>query len=369
MDVLAVTRALRDWRRTLSLVGTRYKRIAEERREGTAAPTARGELLKEIQAQNIGPPNPRLADIGAGLAIVLGVGAQVALLGSYRHGNLDLPTAALIFALGAGFAAWGLWHYYSVFAIGAARQARMAEKLAQHPDAPWLLDDAWADRKVVDRSGLSTCLFLWLWSIGWWIFCGFLWGFDLQVIVAAAGRSWLQGLLIVFLAGTGILGIAAAIATTVRWLRYGASTLRIDSLPGYLGDRFRGSVSARIQPQRETHLEAEVACERVTVVWTQTPRGGRSKKLIHTPLWVHRWPLERDRMTRAKNGDVIIPIDVPLPEDQPQFEIDADGAGIRWVLRIGRDLSAANASDAVVISAPGLGGFAAEYLIPVYARR
>jgi len=66
---------------------------------------------------------------------------------------------------------------------------------------------------------------------------------------------------------------------------------------------------------------------------------------------------------------VIIPIDVPLPEDQPQFEIDADGAGIRWVLRIGRDLSAANASDALVISAPGLGGFSAEYLVPVYARR
>jgi len=368
MDVLAVARALRDWRRTLGFVGTRYKRLAEDRRGQDAdASAVSSELLKEVQAQGVGPPNPALVHIGAGLAIVLGIVTQVALITSYRQGKLDLPAAILIFSLGAGLAAAGFWHYYSVFAVGAARRAQLAQKLEQNPGAPWLLDDAWAERKVVDRSGASTCIFLWVWTIGWWVFCGFLWDFNLQTIAAAAGRSWLEGLLIVFLVVAGILGLAAAIATTVRWFRYGASTLHIDSLPGYLGNRFRGSVSACIRD--DAHLEAEVACERVSVVWIPAPKGGRSKKMIRTPLWAHRWPLERDRMTRMKNGDVIIPIDVPLPEDQPPYAIDADGAGIRWMLRIGRDLAAANPSDALVISAPGLGGFSAEYSIPVYARR
>ena len=99
-----------------------------------------------------------------------------------------------------------------------------------------------------------------------------------------------------------------------------------------------------------------------------TPKGGRRKQFIYKPLWKQRWALEPDRMTRTSDGAVVIPIDVALPSDKPGFALDDEGGGIRWVLRIGSHLMADNAG-VEQLHLFGPQPFAAEYLIPVYARR
>ncbi len=318
-----------------------------------------------VQMQSAGPLNPTVVNIGAGLAVLLGIVTQIAVIAAARRGDFDLPTACVTFAVGVGLTVAGLWHYYSVFVIERGRRASAAKIARQHPNAPWLLNDAWAQRKVVDRSGLHTTIFLWIWAIGWWVFCAFLWDFSASGMLAAAQSSWLQAGLLLVLAATGLLGIAAAIAATFRWLCYGVSTLHIDTLPGYLGNRFRGTVSAHVPA--DLPLEAEVTCENVTVIWTRTPKGGRKKEFIYKPLWTQRWPLERDRMTRTKDGGVVIPIDVALPDDKPEFALDEEGGGIRWVLRVGSHFMAENAG-VQQLHLWGPQPFAAEYLIPVYAR-
>jgi hypothetical protein len=206
--------------------------------------------------------------VGSALAVVLGIVAQIGSIAAYRRGDLDLPTSCLTFGLGAGLACAGLWHLYIVFVVEPAHKARKEELLRQHPHEPWLLDTNWAQRKVVDRSSLQASIFLWAWAIGWWVFCGFLWNFDAERMYAAAQNSWLEAGLLLLLVAIGVLGIAAAIGATLKWVRYGQSTLQIDTLPGCLGNRFRGVVVARVPT--EFSLEAEIACERVTVVWTRS---------------------------------------------------------------------------------------------------
>ncbi len=362
MDVMAAIRAVWDWRRTLRVMRGEYGRARDQQADKSAASTSPA----EAQRYNAGPLNPTVMNFGAGLAVLFGLGVQIAVISTVRSGDIDLPTAGMFIGISLALAGAGLWHLHNLFVREPARQAQLAVKQQRSPNQPWLLDDAWAQRKVVDRSGSRTAMFLWVWVVAWWVFCAFLWDFDPSKMAVAFQSSWLKAGLMLVLGVTGLVSTAAAVAAAFRWLAYGASTLSIDTLPGYLGDRFRGTVSAHVPA--DMPLEAEVTCEDVTVIWTVTPKGGRRKEFIYKPLWKQRWALARDRMTRTSDGAVLIPIDVALPSDEPEFALDDEGGGVRWVLRIGSHLMAENAG-VEQLHLFGPQPFAAEYLIPVYARR
>jgi hypothetical protein len=361
MDVMAAIRAVSDWRRTLRIMRGEYARASDRHADDAVA----GPAPSDVQRYNAGPLNPTMLNFGSAIAVLFAVAVQIAVIAAVRRGDLDLPTAGMIFVVTIGLASAGLWHLYNLFVVAPARQAQVAMKQRQRPDEPWLLDDAWAQRRVVDRSGSRTAMFLWVWVLAWWVFCAFLWDFDPGQMAASFQGSWLKAGLMLVLAATGVASTAAAIAATFRWLRYGASTLKIDTLPGYLGDRFRGTVNAHVPGNMP--LDAEITCEDVTVIWTVTPKGGRRKEYIYKTLWKQRWALEPDRITRTKDGGAIIPIDVALPSDKPGFALDDEGGGIRWVLRIGSHLMAENAG-VEQLHLFGPQPFAAEYLVPVYAR-
>ena len=125
-----------------------------------------------------------------------------------------------------------------------------------------------------------------------------------------------------------------------------------DTLPGFLGDSFRGSVLANLPTVQP--LEVELACERLTWRWTTDSKGRRTKEWRTVTVWSRTHAIEASRLMRIKDG-VSIPIDVPLPDHQPPCALDEDGAGIQWSLTV----------RAVSEEAPR---FYAQFLVPVYAR-
>jgi hypothetical protein len=304
--------------------------------------------------------------IGAVLMVALGIAAQFGVMAAYRRGDMHIAGAILVFAFGVVLAGVGLWHLYERFVLTPRRQARLAKIEALHPGAPWMLNDAWAERKVVDRSGSAAAIFLWIWSAGWWGACALIWSVNHNKIIDAVSSSWGDAFVCLLLVSCGLIGLWCAIVMTIKWWRHGASTLNIDTLPAYLGNRFRGTVTARVPASMP--LEGEVVCERVTVIWVRTPKNGRRKELAAQPLWSHTWALERDRMTRTKDGEVIIPIDVALPDDKPAFDLDDEGGGIQWKLSIRTDYEKAKPSLSKMDGQTGIDRYASEFLIPVYAR-
>lgn len=307
-----------------------------------------------------------LTNIVFGLMGLLGIAAQLGVISAWRRGDLGGPQAILLFLFSVLLTALGLWFFYARFVTIPAREQRIARISALHPDEPWLLNEAWAQRKVVDRGSLGVAVFLWIWSLGWLGFCALIWGVNRDKIIAAFHQSWGEAAFAVIFALCGLIGAWCAARSTLHWLRFGASTLHIDTLPGYLGDRFRGSIVARVPAN--IPLEAEVSCERVTVHWVRSAKGGRHKEMNFVPIWSRSWPLERDRMTRTKDGTVIIPIDAELPNDRPPVEVDEEGGGIRWVLNMRTDFERAAKSNGTTPGAAKLEGISAQFSIPVYAR-
>jgi hypothetical protein len=193
---------------------------------------------------------------------------------------------------------------------------------------------------------------LWIWSGGWCGISTFLWFVNGDKIVAAVSESWGNAVLMALIPLAGAIGLFAAFGATLNWWRYGASTLRIDTLPGFLGDTFRGNVQAHLQSVQP--IEAELACERRAWRWTTDSDGRRSKEWRTVTVWSETHAIEASRLMRTKTG-VSIPIDVSLPDHQPPCALDDDGAGIQWTLQ-------------VRAHADSLPRFSAQFEIPVYAR-
>jgi hypothetical protein len=286
------------------------------------------------------------------VATLMGITVLVTGLAAYGRGEADLVAALFCGVLGAVFTAVGLGFYYLNYVAAPVRAARGARRAALHPGQPWVLRDDWAARKVVDRSSLAVMIFLWIWSGGWCGACALLWSVNSDKIIAAVRDSWGEAVLIVFLPLAGLIGLVCAINATRTWWRYGTSTLRIDTLPGVLGDRFRGSVLANMPVV--VALEAQIACERRMWRWTTDQKGHRTKEWRTAMVWSETHAIERGRLMRSKDG-VSIPIEVPLPPDQPACALDEDGAGIQWSLYV----------RAVEMTVPR---FSVHFLIPVYAR-
>ena len=214
-----------------------------------------------------------------GLATLMGVTVLVAGIGAFRRGDADLTATIFCVLLGAVFTAVGIGFYYMHYIAGPALAARQARIAAQHPGAPWMLNDDWAARKVVDRSSLAVAIFLWLWSAGWCGACAFIWSVNSDKIIAAARDSWGEAALGALFPIGGLIGVLCAVGATRTWWRYGTSILRIDTLPGYLGGSFRGSVLVHMPSA--IALEAEIACERRTWHWSRDSKGPAHEGVEH----------------------------------------------------------------------------------------
>jgi hypothetical protein len=300
---------------------------------------------------------------GFGFAAVLGIMAQVGVIGAYRRGDADLPTAIAIFAFSLILSVIGVGYFYFRYAVMPMRDARTTRRAALHPDAPWMLDEAWAQRKVTDRASLAVAIFLWVWSVGWNGICAFIWTVNWDKIISAVHESWTDAAFAVVFPLCGLIGVLCAIGATLHWWRYGASTLHIDTLPGYLGDEFRGRIVTRMPSL--VPLEVELVCERRYWYWTQSS-GRRTREWDTETIWSRAYPIDADRMMRLKDGTTTIPIDVPLPDDKPPCALDEEGAGIQWALAVHTDHE--RMPKPAQPGAPRAVNYSARFLIPVYAR-
>jgi hypothetical protein len=290
-----------------------------------------------------------------GVIALMGLTVLASGLSSLLKGQGAATGTLLAIGVGALFAAIGLGFFYLTYVAAPAHAAREEAQAARHAGEPWMLREDWVARRVVDSSSLAVMIFLWIWTAGWGGISAFLWTVNGDKITAALHESWLDTALTALIPLVGLIGLIGAVKATRFWWRYGSSTLHIDTLPGFLGDRFRGSVAARLAIPPTRPLEARIACERLTWMRVRDSDGHWTKEWRTTTVWSETHEIETARLMRTKDG-VAIPIDIPLPVDQPACALDEDGAGIQWSLSL-------RATDR---ARPR---FAAQFLVPVYRRK
>ena len=196
---------------------------------------------------------------------------------------------------------------------------------------------------------------MWFWCVLWWGILGLLWSVNKDLILADLRGSWEQAIPTSLPFVAGIIGLLVAISLTWRRRRYGDAVLVIDTLPGYLGERFRGRVEARLKEPPQEPIALSLICGSLRSEQVRSGRGGYETRFVTDELWAERKRLNPSQ-TLFGRGRVTIPVDFDLPTDLPESGHILDDPQIVWTLEV---------APGTVLDRP----LESEFQVPVFARR
>lgn len=286
------------------------------------------------------------------LVLLMGAAAFWSGLRLLLAGDPNRAGAITAVLMGAGFVALAIWYFRVAFVQRPIEEARLARIRGLYPGQPWMERKDWAARRVTSSEG-APALFMWVWVAGWWGAITLIGSVNGEKIRVAFTESWWNVAFVAIFVGAGLAGLWVAIAFTLSWWRYGRSTLVLDTLPAYTGEKFTGTLEARLSPKPTQSLEIRLVCE--DLFWVETHRNGkRESQLRVRELGGASAVADPRRFTPAGQG-LRGRIDVAVPPGLPSSNLDASGNGIRWQLRIA--------------SAEGDVPFSCSFDIPVYDRQ
>jgi hypothetical protein len=227
----------------------------------------------------------------------------------------DLRAIALPGLAGVAFGVAGT----AIVALGLAARRRHDESealRARHPEQPWLWDPQWARGRLEssDRSSLA----------GAWALTVF-WNTVSSVVFLIVPEELQKGnkaalLAMLFpLAGVGLL--LWAVRATIRWRRFGTSTLELATNPVPLGGVLRARLVTRLDPPPET----------IRLVLTCVRRDHTADNTSDQIVWLEERLVRSDEMRREVEGTVV-PVAFALPADAPPTERNVLGQSIHWKL-------------------------------------
>lgn len=285
---------------------------------------------------------------------VVGVLIVNVMFRAWRSAEAGTAGAIGIGLFGLSLAAIGIGFFWFAY-VGAPRivQSWQRER-GRYRDRPWLTDRRWRARRVV-HSIRHTAWFMWFWCVLWWAVMGVIWSFNKELIVADLAGPWSHAIPTALPVVVGIIGLLVAVSLTWQRWRYGDAVLIIDTLPGYLGERFRGRIEARLAEPPHEPVELSLSCGSMTTEKVHSSGGGFETVLVTNELWAWSKKLSPG-LTIFAGGRVAVPVDFELPSDLPESGHVLDDPQIVWTLEItpGSVLDRA---------------LNAEFQIPVFARR
>ena len=285
--------------------------------------------------------------------VALGALIIHAMIRDWRAGEIAGGEALFIGGFGAAMLMIGIGFFYLGYIGGPRFLERLEKRRERYSNRPWMLNNAWRVGRIV-HSTKFTAWFMWFWCIAWWGIIGFIWSVNHDLIIADLNASWDTAIPASIPFVAGIIGILVAIGVTWKRWRHGDAVLVIETLPGFMGDRFQGKVSAGLRKPLREAARIELHClsrARKTVrVQQQTSVHWVDEEIWSTGYEAHPTQTIYDR------GMVTIPVKFDLPEGLPESGYVLDEPRILWLLKIVPGTVLDNL-------------IACEFEIPVFARR
>lgn len=238
----------------------------------------------------------------------------------YRNLRIEILGFMLIFALAFGGAGFGLL----AAAIYGTKINRENEALQQqYPQEPWRWKKEW-DTGVIHSHGKAK-------MIGMLVFACFWNLVSLPVVIIALWEEIPKGnyvALIALLFPAVGLGLAAvAVYFVLQWRRYGDTVFQMASVPGVLGGRLHGLIRIPriILPENEVSITLDCIRRR-------TSGSGKNRSTHESILWQFEKSLPKNGLFQESCATAI-PIDIPIPVDQPGSDESDSNNELIWRLR------------------------------------
>jgi hypothetical protein len=205
---------------------------------------------------------------------------------------------------------------------GARKLAAANELQRRFPTEPWRWREEWADGRVKASTRVTAYFaagFALLWNLI---------SLPAALLVPtelAAGNSLVLVVLLFPLIGIGLAVWAVRAWLTVK--RFGTSTLVLQRTPVPLGGRLAGAIRVETSVPVEHAFRVELTCIEHR---RSSQRDGDSSERI---VWQNEWSVPRSRCQITPTYSSI-PLDVPVPADQPAASPADDSDRITWRLDV-----------------------------------
>ena len=237
-------------------------------------------------------------------------------------------------AFGAAFVAFGLLiAALAVFALrgSSAQQARHEASR----DAPWRSREDWAAGRIAG-SARGHAVALWLFALVWnAISLPAAW--TVPAKIARAGAEPAEFVVFLFpLVGIGLL--VAAARATLRWRKFGRTTLELKTLPGVIGGPLRCELhtGARL-------AEAEVVTFTLENVRRRRSGSGKNASANERISWQTEKLVPRAYFSSA--GGTIVPVEFAIPYTCAASSAGASDDAILWRLRVAASVAGVDYAD------------------------
>jgi hypothetical protein len=247
-----------------------------------------------------------------GVAILCVMGGGFAFFGlmawflAWRNMATLLSQSMLWFPLlfGTVFSVIGFGLLYLAL-TGSKRMARQKQVQSVHPGEPWMWRADWAQGRANSaiRGSLAG---VWIAAVLWNL-CVF--PYVWAVSPSAFYRNPAAALFLLPFVAAGLFLLFRAVRTTIAALEFGTTYFAMDSVPGVIGGKLRGSIHARLphSPDHGFHL-------RLSCVNRVRTGGGSSHDTMETILWCDEADLSPGQFYAGPMGTAI-PVDFHIPRD------------------------------------------------------
>lgn len=287
--------------------------------------------------------------------IALGGGLTVYTMArEWLGGGIETGPAIVFVVFGLVMMATGLGFFYLAYVGAPNFLGGLEREREKYADRPWLVKRAWRQRRVV-HSTKYTAWFMWFWCLAWWGILGFLWSVNHELIIKDLTGPWSTAIPTSIPFVAGLIGLLFAISLSWQRIRHGDAVLTIDTLPGYLGEKFRGKVSVRLGKRPEKAVTAELTCGSVRRERRTTGQGKSETVYVTDELRSTQVDVNPSQTMLAR-GSVVVPVEIELPDDLPESGHVLDDPQIVWKLAL---------NPKSVLDRP----LACSFEVPIFARR
>jgi len=240
----------------------------------------------------------------------------------------DLEGGLLFLSFGAMFFTAGTFSTWSSFRDRRIHKRDLRRK-QEHPDEPWLWFDEWKSGRV-RGNGRQKTIVVWCVAIFWSAIVGSMFFAGLGEF--RSGSPVLVGTVPFLAISVGFY--VWAIRLTLRWRKFGASMLVLETFPGVIGGKLRATLVVPSGVQPSTDLRARLGCHRID----HTEEDDPESTLWHTEVTL---PANR-AMTLVEGAgrtvEFAIPAGLdpssPLPEmKEIVWDVDVWGEGAKVPFR------------------------------------
>ena len=240
---------------------------------------------------------------------------QQALFAAVKPGDrLPLAMFGVLFGLvGGGIIAVGVW--------GVRSERRTNALRAAHPQQPWLWNAAWSSGTIVDSSGAGTIvlyIFAAVWNAMSW---------PIAVMALPQARRDAKVYFVLIFPAVGLLLLWAAIYQTVRRVKFGRSTLALETLPGCVGGWLAGTIQTAAPVAEAEGLNLSLRCVRRV-----TTGSGKQRHTTEDVLWEDEQTLH-GKLPHGSAGGSAIPVAFRIPSHCQASDDSDSRRQVIWRLR------------------------------------